>query len=923
VATATYGMAVLVVERDSVGCESLILRRFNAPFVHRARVGAADKESERVHINVRATTVSVHTLAGDMIGSFDTSNAIVACDVVYPGDERKLCWLVLLTEVNELIVLAFSEKGPSKKSAERLEYKFVIIKHFQFEDTLMKRRRLQSIDYENMKKYIVVQDCFMSIDQSSRFIYIHSCRGFLTALELLPSKIDLYQQATENRLPRGTQKTPGLLSLQKFKVFETPRNFFIGNNLVIDVQSYADGWLHIITRNINLSYELNFYKVEKKKNGLTMNQDHTLSISFDDKPNLLIPSKYFSILLFEKSQTVYLRPELDLIFAGELGDNFEVGDASLTFKLDFKSGINENFITYTRIDDFTMVLVTESMKTFILRLEFEYKPSPYELYIQQSKRTRSNAVEYSNSSIVINRWFIKQMSSLTVTDAEKALQLTDAIMQDLQKIAVQQKFHVDLSSQNLSKVMINIPKDCSKTSIAHLSTYNGALYYTKSSKFKSEAISPEFNLVMPKISVKRQTQLGPFTIFLVELPPSLESPMTGSDEGKQRLDIFLSNGKLISSYDFEAENSVTAITPLKEFKPFIPDSNDFLTYEVRGLTDSLKYSFMVITSNSNYDGVGIYDDDEDDGYQQGVVSEVMLFTITEDQQLELASIAILNYKITCIDQIDNRNVILWGPRMQFNMGLQVYRQHREDDNNERETHSEEEDRKLQFKFIITRKQVIDAIGNISFTEELKAGYWLLVDKFTGIYITRINLNTNLVVKPKLAFGWKLISAINVFSEDIVIAGDNLGNIFVFNVAYLKKVPRFEILTKFNLQTGSITSIGCYSPDTESEKVKLCSVGTSEGSISTIQLYADEKSKQLQAYISENLKKQIDMAATKIEKVSTGKIVNFKELNHTSELLILSSHLQHLLDERFVKTSLLSDTCLDIYSGKEDLTVFNV
>lgn len=252
--------------------------------------------------------IVVSSTAAETVASFRTLNRIVAFNTVLPAG-LQTHWLVVLTEINELYVLSLS--GGSGKTLD-----LIVVQHFKLTDSLLRNK--VAVDDAARKKVVVAQKCFIRVDETGRFIVVHSCRRFVVVLELKPSKKELFRLASINKIPPHVRKNPELAAIGKYKVFGTPEVYAVDDDMIIDVEVLHSRdanddpvWsLVLLLRNKRLDYELSFYKLSTRQGGGLESQ--TRLPAGDTYPNLIIPMNKFVMLIYDTYHMIYGCPDMSM-----------------------------------------------------------------------------------------------------------------------------------------------------------------------------------------------------------------------------------------------------------------------------------------------------------------------------------------------------------------------------------------------------------------------------------------------------------------------------------------------------------------------------------------------------------------------------------------------------------------------------------
>ena len=842
------------------------------------------------HISFSISSFSISSTRFTL-SSFNAYSRITAFNSL-PVGSTGTHWLLILTETNDFYVLSLQRKKSRSNDDDNDNDKFIhnlentaeplneffqlkVVKHINIlEISLKKLNKQSSIDKLLSKKYVnTLSKTFIEVDPSGRFIYISTRPGFIEVLEFLSTKDDIFQMISDNTYPSNGN----LLKLPKYTIFEDLQSFWINDDIIINMYSFNNSYVQLITKNIDMSYNLSFYQLIKS--GKSWNfKKNKLVHRFDSKPDLIIPFNYFSIFCFNDHHIIYPIPEIDLSYTQiKDDDTISLQLNRLINKLSLNSGLHTSLITYHKLNDKSIILVTSNLDIYLLHLSYNYIPSEYEISINSSirKRTRSNDVEYSNSIISIEDWSIKQINDSKPEISNHFIQLNETIVND----------------NTIPSIKIHIPYQFSKTSISDsLIDNNDDVYFAQNSHSSTISI-PSFNIDVEHHEILKFFKLNLYIVALVKSQTDIIS-----NTFKEFIKIY-DNDICVATYQLEEGINVTNMRQLENFKSFLPEYNDFTNEDVYNLEKLLNNSFLVLSESFNYDD---YVDDED--YFKRNRTEILLFIINENKELELKTMSILNYRITCFDQLDNRTFILWGYKMQFNLALEIFKNDVEN--------------KLDFKFIITLSKKVPQVENhITITKKLKKKLSILIDPFAGIYLTRID-TSNIVIKPKLLFKWKLISAIDVYSEDFIIFGDYFGNLFTINVNYGEKIPSLEIHSMFNLCNSPITTISSYkNTKIEGNRYKLCTIGTDDGNIYNL-IGNYKNNAELTKLTKLNNKMVISQIKENFEYIANPYTIDMMEkdpIKHNIDLFKLRI-------DHFLKTSLLTDLPLDNYDESKEISI---
>jgi hypothetical protein len=829
--------------------------------------------------------VQIFSIIGTKLASFNTSNRIIAFNSVLSiGSD--IHWLLILTELNDLYVLSLK-----KTISNTNQIDILIIKHFKFSDILLKKK--ESVDSENLKKIVVTQKCFIKVDPSSRFIIIHSTRGFLIIIELKPSKRELFKLASINQPPKEIKKTPALLKIDKYKVFEKPEVFWINNDVVFDLQilqSENIWWISILSRNIELDYNLKFYRLQKIS-AIDFKLFKTIT-SIETIPNFVIPLKYCLFYIFFNYHVIYPLPMITLKCNDKSTNlDYEEDSGYVIHELSFNSGLNKIVKSYSKIDNNTILLFATDSGYYKIDLLFNYESDADS--IELSNRTRSNYSAKKDAVLNLIKW--EQVKLKT--------NLSYSFIHDYQIFNESTKFYsfnkysqfymFEITNEIVSNdKMISDGYSKKPLPVTALKTNKGLLTYTSGNMQYSHFESPDFQLDSEDEMFKDHINLEEYTVILSEFHTN-NYKVPNENITNEKIDVYSQTGENIASYALEENVKVLSLLSLDSFKAYLPNGNDFLVSEVKDIEMLFDNSFIVTTSSGNrYD----YENDEDFIYRKR--TEILLFIIDNERNLQLKTISVLKIKIDSISQLDSRTLLFWGPQYCALLGLELYRE-------------EEGLKQLQLKFKKINERSLN-MTTISIIKRLNFQFWLLIDPFIGMNILRIDPDTREIFKNRMIFEWNLITALDVFSEDLVVLGDVLGNIFMLNINYKNpRLPVCEIFSKFNVQYGSVACISCYQKNefNDENSIKICSAGTSDGLIITIHAY-EKLTPLIKREINNQNKLILKNSLLKIENIDKTSSTILKDLKSIKVETELYFELIPLLQERFVKTTSITDQTLE-------------
>lgn len=896
-------MSAVIVDAGEVG-------RVESPCLGSMLVSSSGRTGQPAVALFYPKRVLLADVDGVELVSFSTSSRILAFNSVSPAAVAA-DWILVLTDSNELYVLALKFRNDTQAD-------LVIIKHYRFADAAAElRSKNTALEPRNV---VLTQKCFIRVDPTSRFVLVHSCRGFLVVLELRPSKQKLFVAAALNQAPREIKSNPAYLNIEKYKVFENPKMFWIGNDTVLDFHcskphsSSPSWWVAILSRNIRLEYKLNFFNLSKVK---TTKLNRHSSVLVASSPNLIVPMGKFLIYIYDKTHVIYPLPNIEITqapnerSASSAEDEYVLAKDCLVKILAFNEGLNENFVSYSVVEDTALLLITSQSEYFKVELLYDYD-SPDKIDGSISERIRSITnpeTQTSHDTLAIKHWKISKM----VSNNEIPPRLTSRI--DLHCLSIDSFISVDKHSQMIFFKIQNDSIAASKflknentqllLPITDLKiNEKNEISYTSGDQLNSCFKSDKFTLTLKNEQIKYHMNIGNFVVLLIETPGTHLT--ADEDKPTERLDIFSSCGNCFASYDFEENVTVADMLPLESFKFYIPDDNDFLTSEVRVLQDQLQNSFLVSTSSSDTDD---YESNED--FFMRKKTELLFFIINGENQLELKTISEIKYKMQHMQRADDRTVLLWGPNLYVHLALEVYR----------------DGEQVQLKFIKPYEQTL-TVGNFSAVKRLNADLLLLVDSFVGIYIAKYSRMTNRIsLKQHLVFEWNLISAIDVFSDDMFVVGDILGNVFLVNMKYGDGgIPSCEIFTRFNLNYGPVSSISCYSLPVEEKPpntIQVCLVGTMDGNIFRISV-SQELDLQLEKLLKSQNKQIVRDCKSNIDCIAKNQVTEINSIpkaNTTEEQIDCCFQLWNLLADKLVKTSLITDNELKENSGMDPILLF--
>lgn len=830
----------------------------------------------------------------ERVASFPMLNRIVAFNTVLPAG-LQTHWLVVLTEINELFVLSLCRSN--EKTLD-----LVVVQQFKLTDSLLRKKA--TVDATARKKVVVSQKCFIRIDETGRFIVVQSCRRFVVVLELKPSKKELFRLAAANKTPPVVRKNPELAAISKYKVFGTPEVYAIDDDMIIDVE-VLHNWdanddpvwsLALLLRNKRLDYELTFYRLPTRQGGGLELQ--TRFPAGDTYPNLIIPMKKFMILIYDTYHVICGCPGINMVKdfqpAADETSAVELDEDGSCLKQDLSvdSGRNSFFKSYALLNDITIILVTASLQYYTVQLDYEYIP-----YDTSSLRTRSRVTAEDDgmqNTLIWRKWDIKEAHGFSSPDGFQPDQIflspeTDSFL-GIRKHGQIASFSPGYINPPASEPILNLPiTDLKIDSHSGLSFTSGDL---QKARFKS----PDFEFSSANEVMKDHILMDSFTVILTEAIVR-DVSSSSSHDTIERLNVYRPDGSCIGSYEMEENVSVTCMIPLRNVVTFKSDDNNFHRNDILDVERSLEKSFFVLTTSAND-----YDYESDDDFFQRKRTEILLMIINEESnELELKTISVLRAKVDCVEQTSKMVFTLWGVGCCFSLGLQVYK-----DEGEKKKSS------LQVKIIKIGEKLDLPINTVSMVRELKKGLKLLVDPFCGVYLAKLGIDDKVLSMHKI-FEWSMISAVDVYSEDMFVAGDLLGNVFLLNMDYTgNEIPSCEIFTSFNSTHGAIGCISCYPEHMDQNKdslLKVCSAGTSDGAIFSIHICGDSRNgkflKALKAQNATVLKK----SGLYFEHVARNLPVPKIDLRAVDPVEVYSE-CEALMEDRFIKVSLASDNEID-------------
>lgn len=838
----------------------------------------------------------------ERVALFRTTNRIVAFNTVLPAG-MQTHWLLVLTEVNELFVLSMN-----KVSEQMLD--LVVVQHFKFSDSLLGKKL--AIDHKLRKKIVVSQKCFISVDETGRFIIIHSCRRFVVVLELKPSKREIFRSASANKIPLIVKKNPELASINKYKVFNPPDVYSIEDDMVVGMEIFHSidandeplWWIASVMRNNKLEYDLSFYKLSTRRGGSL--ELHKRFLAEETYPNLIVPMSKFLILLFDTYHLICSLPGINIVVDNEQanmmvienGVEFDETDGYLKQEVTASNGRNKFFKSHTVIDDKTVLLVTSSSEYYKIELDYEYIPYDSTTPLRTRSRDSPEANNLQNT-LVWKKWEIKEAHELN-SGRIKNLQVDQIFYTSetnscfcINKHGETAQFlpgEANSLTQTYTAPVLKLPvTDLKITDQVNVSFTSGDL---QKAFFKS----PHFEVIGKNEIMKEHIFVNSFIVILTEaIVQDLSS--SSSHYTTEKINVYQTDGKCIASYDLEENVTVSCMLPLRNLAIYHSDDNNIHREEVYDLERSLKNSFLVLTSSANG-----FDYDSDEDFLQRKRTEILLMVIKDESyELELKTISVLRSRIDCAEQISRKAFALWGVGSCFHLALQVYK-------------DEEEGKKSspELKFIKIREKLDLPINNISIVKELKDGFRLLVDPFFGVYLVRIAVDDSIKGIHEL-FEWNMITAIDVYSEDMFVAGDILGNIFLLNMDYTQgETPSCELFTCFNCTYGAIGCMSCYRPIAGKNKdslLKLCSVGTSDGAIFSISVSDSVENPTFMKALKAQNRRTLNKNCFTFEQVAKNITVE-KTGSRTVDPLEAYAVSEKLREGEFIKVSLASDNEVD-------------
>ena len=829
----------------------------------------------------------------ERVASFRTLNRIVAFNTVLPAG-LQTHWLVVLTEINELFVLSLCRSN--EKTLD-----LVVVQQFKLTNSLLRKKA--TVDATARKKVVVSQKCFIRIDETGRFIVVHSCRRFVVVLELKPSKKELFRLAAANKTPPLMRKNPELAAISKYKVFGSPEVYAIDDDMVIDLEVLHSRdanddpvWsLAFLLRNKRLDYELTFYRLPTRQGG-----GLELQARFpagDTYPNLIIPMKKFMILIYDTYHVICGSPGINMVKDFQRADEASAveldGDGScLKQDLSVDSGRNSFFKSYALLDDITIILVTASFQYYTIELDYDYVP-----YNTSSLRTRSRVTTEDDgmqNTLIWRKWDIKEAHGFNGPDGFQPDQIffspqSNSFL-EISKNGQIASFSPGYINPPDSEPILNLPiTDLKIDSHSGLSFTSGDL---QRARFKS----PDFEFSSANELMKDHILMDSFTIILTEAIVR-DVSSSSSHDTIERLNVYHPDGSCIASYEMEENVSVTCMVPLRNVVTFKSDDNDFHRNDILDVERSLEKSFLVLTTSAND-----YDYESDDDFFQRKRTEILLMIINEESnELELKTISVLRAKVDCAEQTSKMAFTLWGVGCCFSLGLQVYKDEGEGTKSS-----------LQVKMIKIGEKLDLPINTVSMVRDLKEGLKLLVDPFCGVYLAKLGVDDK-VLSMHHIFEWSMISAVDVYSENMFVAGDLLGNIFLLNMDYTgKEIPSCELFTSFNSTHGAIGCISCYPQNMEQNKdslLKVCCAGTSDGAIFSIHVCGDSRNgKFLKALKAQNTS-VLRKSGLYFEQVARNLPVPKIDLRAVDPAEVYLE-CEALMEDRFIKVSLASDNEID-------------
>lgn len=859
------------------------------------------KPDERVLVTFHPQQIVINSIFQDTktplhnIASFHMSNKIIAFNTVKPAG-LKTHWLLILTELNEFHVLAL-------KYLDEYELDLIVIKTFKLYDRLTKG--LKIVDYDLKKRIVNTEKCFIKVDQLNRFIMIHSSKNYVIVFELNPSKKELFYLASINRPPREVKRNPNLANVKEFRIFEDPQCYRLESGLVINMELTIDNldcWLAVVSRNHNLDYSLSYYKMPIHDQ-LEYYQSFS---SLKDCPNLVIPMDKFFIIIYDTYHTICHYPEFDVDFRfnSQLFENntFETNDYEYYIKqnLNINNGRNKLFKSYTFIDGRKILITTANSEYYIIELDYEFIP-----YDPPKRKLRSYDLPGDSdlqNILIFRKWEIKSMCSENERfgsglQSDQIFYLKSipylhsmeflSVNKHSEVATLELKFHEKIESKILSESKLNLP--ITKLSILKNDNSNinnnlkSLLTFTSGDLQRGHFKTPNFELNLKNETMK---SFIIFPNFYVVLNEAISFDITNESNSKiiQRIDVYRNNGEYTASYDFDDNITVTCLTKYSNPRVFSADSDDILID-----TDySMENSFLIITSSGNESD---YKNDSD--FINRMRTEIMLFSIEPNTgDLILKTMSVIGCKLTVIEIINFTKFRIWGSPFYLDFALKLH------------------DSKSSSQLKITQvgeKQNIEEIDDISIILKLKNDYNIIIDPYYGVFVSHNKQNFEVEVKE--LFYWSMITAADVYSEDMIVFGDVFGNIFLLNLDYTQSdFPQAKVFSAFNLSYGSIGAICCYSPKAKNDGSGLydiCTVGTSQGAILTISIADSLKNK----VVLEEMKYQnraVFLKGMNFEQVARNIKIKQFDLENCNQLEAYKES-EKLLEERYLKVSMITDS----------------
>lgn len=272
-----------------------------------------------------------------------------------------------------------------------------------------------------------------------------------------------------------------------------------------------------------------------------------------------------------------------------------------------------------------------------------------------------------------------------------------------------------------------------------------------------------------------------------------ESKEEESISGK--ITVFDSSFKTLADYEFDTACTCSDVVVLEKMEYTLADDLELTDEQRRVMSNKLSHSLIVIGSSSA---------DEDS-------SEILVFYIEND--LELLTMASVDREVNLGVKLNEHKCLLIGSDQLYWISFTAVK---EDE--------------VKINLVAKSELSLSYPTQVELVSEKEI---VVADSFDGLYDIRLSHDKDAIGKMTELLSHSTISSFQMI-QDALIVGDLMGNIQLFQLDHHK----LSMIYQTNLMAGAIGIIEITGDDTLTDifnsQGQICRIGTSEGSIITIE-----------------------------------------------------------------------------------------